>query len=223
MATVGLLTLFAVAVLPGQAARAAARIAARTVLRCSGVRVATEGTDRLERLPACVIVANHASYVDSVALTAALPGRCTFVAGEWWAPIPLLGFLMRRVGTKFVERTDRAQGLADAQRLTEVARRGEWLVLFPEGSLSAVPGLRPFHLGAFLIAANAGLPIVPVSIAGTRAILPPGRRVVHRGVVHLAIGEPIVPAGTGWDAAVATERAARASIAKRCGEPDLGR
>jgi 1-acyl-sn-glycerol-3-phosphate acyltransferase len=224
LAVVGLLTLVAVAVLPGQAARAAAaRIAARTVLRCSGVGVAAEGTDRLERLPACVVVANHASYVDSIALAAALPGRCTFVASEWWAGRPLLGFLMRRIGTQFVERTDRAQGLTDTQRLTEVARRGERLVLFPEGSLSPVPGLRPFHLGAFLIAANAGLPIVPVSIAGTRAILPPGRRVVHCRVVQLAIAEPTVPAGTGWDAAVATERAARASIAKRCGEPDLGR
>jgi 1-acyl-sn-glycerol-3-phosphate acyltransferase len=222
VAVVGLLTLVAVAVLPGRAVRAAARIAARTVLRCSGVRVAAEGTNRLEWPPACVVVANHASYVDSIALAAALPGRCTFVASEWWAPIPLLGFLMRRIGTQFVERTDRAQGLADTQRLTEVARRGERLVLFPEGSLSPVPGLRPFHLGAFLIAANAGRPIVPVAIAGTRAILPRAR-VVHRGVVRIAVAEPIFPAGTGWDAAVATERAARAAIAKRCGEPDLGR
>src|SRR5918999_5781182 len=223
LAVVGLLTLVAVAVLPGQAARAAARIAARTVLRCCGVRVAAEGTEHLERLPACIVVTNHASYVDSIALAAALPARCTFVAGEWWAPIPLLGFLMRRIGTQFVERTDRAQGLADTQRLTEMARRGERLVLFPEGNLSPVPGLRPFHLGAFLIAANAGRPILPVAIAGTRAILPPGRRVVHRGVVHLTVGEPIVPAGTGWDAAIACERAARAAIAERCGDPDLGR
>jgi acyl carrier protein len=223
LAAVGLLTLVAVAVLPGHAARAAASVAARTVLRCSGIGVVADGTDRLEQMPACVMVANHASYVDSIALAAALPGRCTFVASEWWAGRPLLGFLMRRIGTQFVERTDRAQGLADTRRLTEVARRGERLVLFPEGSLSPVPGLRPFHLGAFLIATNAGRPIVPVAIAGTRAILPPGRRVVHRGVVHLTVGVPIVPDGTGWDAAVACERAARAAIAERCSEPDLGR
>jgi 1-acyl-sn-glycerol-3-phosphate acyltransferase len=222
LAVVGLLTLVAVTVLPDRTAHAAARIAARTVLGCSGIRVAAQGIEHLERLPACIVVANHASYVDSIALVAALPGRCTFVASEWWAPIPLLGFLMRRIGTQFVERTDRAQGLADTQRLTEMAQHGERLVLFPEGSLSPVPGLRPFHLGAFLIAANAGLPVVPVSIAGSRATVPRAR-VVRRGVVRIAVGEPIVPAGTGWDAAVATERAARASIAKRCGEPDLGR
>ena len=136
----------------------------------------------------------------------------------------MLGFLLRRIGTQFVERTDRAQGVADIQRLTELARQGERLVLFPEGGLSRVPGLRPFHLGGFLTAANSGRPIVPIAIAGTRAIMPPERALVlHRGVVHLTVGEPIVPTGTGWDAAVASEHAARAAIAERCGEPDLGR
>jgi 1-acyl-sn-glycerol-3-phosphate acyltransferase len=228
LAAVGLALLVAVALLPARAARAAARIAARTLLRCGGIGVVADGTgdgtDRVERLPACIVVANHASYLDSIALAAALPGRCTFVAGERFATTPVLGFLLRRIGTQFVERTDRAQGLADTQRLTEMARRGERLVMFPEGGLSPVPGLRPFHLGAFLIADNAERPIVPVAIAGTRAILPPGRaRVVHRGVVHLAVGEPIVPAGTGWDAAITSERATRAAIAQSCGEPDLGR
>ena len=225
VAAVGLPTLVAIAVRPTTAARAAAaRAAARIVLRLTGIDVVADDASHLERLPAGIVVANHASYLDGVALAAALPGRCTFVAGERFARKPVLGFLLRRIGTQFVERTDRAQGVADIQRLTELARQGERLVLFPEGGLSRIPGLRPFHLGGFLIAANSGRPIVPIAIAGTRAIMSPERALVlHRGVVHLTVGEPIVPTGTGWDAAVASEHAARAAIAERCGEPDLGR
>ncbi|ETT27385.1 AMP-dependent synthetase and ligase [Rhodococcus rhodochrous ATCC 21198] len=222
---VGLPTLIAMAVLPRlPARRAAARRAARGLARLTRTPVTAQGAEHLVRLPNCVVVANHASFLDGIALSTILPGRYTFVAGEVFERKPFIGFLLRRIGTRFVERTEREQSVADADRLVEEARAGGRLVVFPEGALSPVPGLRSFHLGAFVIAARAGLPVVPVAITGTRAMMWPDHgRIIHRGAIHLAVGEPILPSGDGWDAAVALERAARAVIAEHCGEPDSGR
>ncbi|MGH4007149.1 MAG: hypothetical protein ACRDTH_03090 [Pseudonocardiaceae bacterium] len=74
-----------------------------------------------------------------------------------------------------------------------------------------------------MIAASAGLPVVPVAVSGTRAMMWPDHGLlIHRGALQLVVGEPIVLAGDGWDAVMALERAARSVIANRCGEPDLG-
>ncbi|MGW3485571.1 lysophospholipid acyltransferase family protein, partial [Rhodococcus indonesiensis] len=198
--------------------------AARALARLTRTPVTAHGTEHLARLPDCVVVANHASFLDAIAMSAVLPGSYTFVAGEVFERKPFIGFLLRRVGTRFVERTEREQSVADADRLVEAARAGGRLVVFPEGALSPVPGLRSFRLGAFVIAARAGLPVVPVAITGTRAMMWPDHgRIIHRGAVHLVVGAPILPSGDSWDAAVALERAARAVIAAQCGEPDGGR
>ncbi|WP_235884019.1 AMP-binding protein [Saccharopolyspora elongata] len=217
---VGVPTVLAAALLPSRAP-AVARRAARSLALLTGTRLIVANAEQLSRTPACVVVVNHPSYLDGIALMAALPGQYTFVAGEVLATKPVLGFLLRRVGTVFVQRADREQGVADTRRLTVAARAGRRLVLFPEGGLSPLPGLRPFHMGAFVIAAGAGRPVVPVAIHGTRSILQPGsHRFVHCGVVHVTVGEPIHPAGVDWDAAVELEHRARNVISEHCGEPD---
>nr|WP_246471639.1 lysophospholipid acyltransferase family protein [Saccharopolyspora phatthalungensis] len=213
-------TLLAAALFPTTATLIARR-AARGLARLTGTQLIVSHTDQLVRTPACVVVANHPSYLDGIALIAALPGRYTFVAGEVFAAKPVIGLLLRRVGTLFVERPDREQGVADTDRLTRVAREGQRLVIFPEGGLFPVPGLRPFHMGAFVIAARSGRPVIPVAIHGTRDIYPPGQhRFVHHGAVHVTIGEPIYPTGSDWDAAIRLERCARTTISEHCGEPD---
>lgn len=219
---VGLPTLIVVAAVPGLGARRAiVRAAARSLARLTGTRITVDRAERLARLGACVVVANHASLLDGIALSTILPGRFTFVVGEVFEHKPLAGFLLRRVGTRFVERTEREHGVADTQHLMEAARHGECLVVFPEGGLSPVPGLRPFHMGAFMIAAKAGLAVVPVAISGTRAMMWPDHgTIIRRGAIHFVVGEAILPAGDGWDAAIGLERAARAAIAEHCREPD---
>lgn len=225
LVAVGLPTLIAVAVLPGLGARrAVVRAAARSLARVTGTPVTADRAERLTRLSRCVVVVNHSSLLDGIALATILPGRFTFVAGEVFERKPLVGFFLRRVGTRFVERTEREHSVADTYHLMEAARHGECLVVFPEGSLSPVPGLRPFHMGAFVIAANGGLPVVPVAISGTRAMMWPDHgTIIRRGAIHFVVGEAILPAGDGWDAAVELERAARAAIAEHCREPDNAR
>ncbi|WP_068053296.1 AMP-binding protein [Nocardia xishanensis] len=222
LVAVGLPTLIGMAALPRLSARrAVARVAARSLARLTGTRITVDGAEQLVRLSNCVVVANHASLLDSIALSTLLPGRFTFVAGEVFERKPLIGFLLRRVGTRFVERTEREHSVADTHRLMRAARHGEYLVVFPEGSLSPVPGLRPFHMGAFVIAAKAGLPVVPVAISGTRAMMWPDHgAIIRRGAIHVVVGEAIRPDGDGWGAAIGLERAARAAIAAHCKEPD---
>ncbi len=222
LVVVGLPTLIVVAVVPGLGARrTVVRAAARSLAWLTRTAVTVDRAERLARLSNCVVVANHASLLDGIALSMIVPGRFTFVAGEVFERKPLVGFLLRRVGTRFVERTEREHSVADTHNLLEGARHGECLVVFPEGGLSPVPGLRPFHMGAFVIAAKAGLPVVPVAIAGTRAMMWPDHgTIIRRGAIHFVVGEGISPAGDGWDAAIGLERAARAVIAENCGEPD---
>ena len=90
----------------------------------------------------------------------------------------------------------------------------------PSG-LARAPSLRPFHLGAFVAAAEANRPILPVAIRGTRSMLRPGHKFLRRGSVTVAVGDPIHLLGSGWLGAMHLEREARAFILRECGEPDL--
>lgn len=221
-AAVALPTLLVVSLLPRQAwRRAAARRGVIALLRITGTPLAVHGRERLPRDRPVVIVANHASYLDSFALTAVLPASCTFVAGEIFGRKPVIGFVLRRLGVEFVERARHEQAVADAQRIARKSAGGETFVFFPEGGLSTTPGLRPFHLGAFVVAATTGRPVVPVAIAGTRWMLPPGAPVVRPGMIHITLLDPIGPAGSTWDDAVALQRTVRASILHHCGEADI--
>src|SRR5690348_11387405 len=166
-------TLLATLVLPGvHRRRAAARSGARAFLRVAGMRLTVRC---LDRLPAgqCVVVSNHASYIDGVVFTAALPPRFGFVIKREMNGVPLAGLLLRRLGSEFVERFNRNRGAADARRVLRNATNGNSLVFFPEGTFTRTPGLLKFHTGAFLIAARAGCPIVPAVVRGTRHALSP--------------------------------------------------
>lgn len=220
-ALVGLPTLSAVAVMPSLAGRRRlVRAAARSLLWLSGTPVSVRGATDLPAGAPCVVVSNHQSWLDAVLLTAWLPPRFVFVAGEVFERQRVAGFLMRRIGTQFVTRFDPSQGVAEAAHLAELMADHS-LMIFPEGGLSRVPGLRPFHLGAFVAAAESHRPVVPLAIRGTRSMLRPGHRFTRRGSVHVVVGEPILAEGEGWLAAVHLGREARQFVLGHCGEPDL--
>jgi len=153
---VGLTALLLLAVLPDVARRrAAARAAARTFLRLAAMPLTVRFP---EHIPPgqCVVVCNHASYLDGIVLTAALPPRFGFVIKREMAAVPLAGAVLRRLGSEFVERFNRQRGAADARRVLRNASNGHSLVFFPEGTFTRTPGLLKFHTGAFATAARAG-------------------------------------------------------------------
>ncbi len=220
---VGLLTLVLLIVLPRLAQRrAAARTLARLFLFAAGLPLTVRFA---ENLPAgqCVVVCNHASYLDGIVLTAALPPQFGFVIKREMAQVPLAGALLKRLGSQFVERFDRHRSAADARRVLRSASRGASVVFFPEGTFTRTPGLLKFHLGAFVTAVRVGCPLVPAVVRGTRRALPPSGALPVPGRLELQILSAIAPPVSVPDEHVAPRlrEAARTAMLAALGEPDL--
>jgi 1-acyl-sn-glycerol-3-phosphate acyltransferase len=210
----GSLALIIVLLLPGlERRRAVARAAARAFLRLAGMRLEVKG---LDQLPAgqCVVVANHASYLDGLVLQAALPPRFGFVIKREMSRVPLAASLLHRIGAEFVERFDRNKGAVDARRVLKKAATGQSLVFFPEGTFSAQPGLRKFQAGAFLAAARAGCPVVPAAVRGTREALPPRHVLPRATAISVELLSAVAPLATdsGRAATELSERAREAIL-----------
>ena len=211
----------AVAVAPAGRRWAVMRGGARALFRLTRVPLQVTGLEHLPAGQACVLVANHASYLDGVVLVATLPGEFGFVAKAELARRLIPGLFLRRIGAVFVERFDPRQGVADTERSARLLRAGRALCFFPEGTFGRLPGLAPFHMGAFVAAARTGVPVVPVVIRGTRSVLRADSWSAHRAPVGVRITAPILPRGGDWGDAVGLRDAARAAILERLGEPDL--
>ena len=211
------------AVLPGQSARMRfARGVAKILVRSCGLTLSVTGLEHLPPQGAAVIVANHSSYLDAMVLTALLPPRVHFAAKREFIRVPVVGYMMRRLGAHFVERVDPERGVEDTREVLAAARRGETVAFFPEGTFSRAPGLRSFRLGAFVVATESGAPIVPIVLRGTRSALREGRWLLERQPIDVVVGSPIAPAGRGWSAAVQLRDQVRQIMLRACGEPDLG-
>src|SRR5262245_28162820 len=172
-----------------RARRAIAHFTSATFFRLAGMRITVIDADLLPA-DACVVVANHASYIDGVVLKAALPARFSFVIKKEVTQVPLVGFLLRRIGSEFVDRFNRHAGGMDARRLIKAAGAGQALAFFPEGTFFARPGVGKFHTGAFAIAARTQLPVVPIAIRGTRHIMPAGRVLPRLGRIDVHVLPP---------------------------------
>jgi acyl carrier protein len=198
-----------------------ARRGTRVFLRLAGIHLTHSGLEPLAGAEGVVVVANHASYLDGLVLLAALPIPVSFIAKGEFRRNPLVGPFLRRLGAQLVERFDWQQGAADAHAAVETLKAGRSLMFFPEGTLARAPGLLPFHMGAFVAAAETGAPVYPLVISGTRSVLRDREWYPRRAPVHIAGCEPLCVDGDGWNAAVALRDAARDAIFRRLGEPDL--
>ncbi len=192
----------------------------RWLRRLAFIRLSVSGQDRV---PApgrpFVLVANHQSYLDALALIEAVPRPLAFVAKRELAANRLLRLFLARLGTVFVERFDPHRSAAEAGRLADELRAGRLLAFFPEGTFRDQPGLLPFRMGAFSTAAEAGVLVLPVALRGTRALMPGDSFFPRPGGAEVSIGPPIPPTAAGWEGAVALREAARAYIAAHAGEP----
>jgi 1-acyl-sn-glycerol-3-phosphate acyltransferase len=158
----------------------------RAFLRIAGVPFSVEGLERLPKSP-CVVVANHASYIDAIVIVAALPPEFAFVIKKEMVSVPLAGLLLRRLGSEFVERFDRHKGAADARRVLKLAASGQSLMFFPEGTFDETRQIGKFLGGAFTIAMRAHMPVVAIAIHGTRDVMPPGGLSIYRLPIRVQI------------------------------------
>jgi len=215
-------TAFAVILLPRRGWRFfVLRRNLRLLTRLAGLPLTVQGREHPRAVDGVVVIANHASWIDGAVLASVLPDSPVFVVGAELARAAWSGPFLRRLGVEFVQRATQEQGAADTRRLISATRAGHTVVLFPEGRLSQVPGLRAFRLGAFVTAVEAHVPVVPVAIRGTRSLLPPGHRMPRHASVSVDVGEPIDTDKPGWAGAVELQRAARDRVLARCDEPDI--
>jgi 1-acyl-sn-glycerol-3-phosphate acyltransferase len=169
----------------------------------------------------CVVIANHSSYLDGIILTAALPPRFSFLIKHEMARIPVAGFVLRGLGSQFVDRESAGHRHRTARRLITTAATGNAFAVFPEGTFGREPGLGPFQLGAFVAARRARTAVVPVAITGARHKLPAGSWLPAPGPITVWIGAAIESHDYPDTRTLAA--ATRARILARLGEPDVTR
>ena len=173
-----------------------ARAWARMLLRVSFVGLKIEGLEKIDPQGSYVFVANHLSYMDTPGILAAIPVQFRFMAKKGLFKIPFLGYHLSRAGHISVPRDnprEAVRSMAEAGRI--IRERGISILIFPEGGRSPNARLQPFREGAFYIAINAGVQVVPVAISGSEKVLPFGSGTVSPGNVLVRIGDPIPTAG----------------------------
>ena len=210
--------------LPGRTLWRCARACARLAAALSGLSIATANASALPREgQAGIVVCNHQSYLDGLVLTAALNRPVRFVVKAELAESKLLAQPLRKLGVLFVERFDARAGVSSMQAAGRALAQGETLVVFPEGTFKRMPGLLPFHLGAFVTAIDNDTAVVPLAIRGTRSILRAHTWFPRRGPIEIEFGDPIPPpqAADRWARVTALRDATRAVLLSLCGEPDL--
>ena len=177
----------------------------------------------IDNLPTdnCVVVANHASYLDGVLLKGYLPWRFSFVIKGEMRDFAPAHFLLRRAGAKFVERSDIKGSTRDARHIVRAAQAGESLAFFPEGTFLEEPGVGRFLPGAFVAAVKGEMPVVPIAISGSRYMLPANHFMPKRGPLTIDILPPIAPGDAEFASSRALAEAARLRILGVLDEPDL--
>jgi acyl carrier protein len=198
-----------------------ARTGVRLLCWLTGIRVSVKGMEKFPPEGRLLVACNHMSYLDGLILAGILPRRCAFVAKAELRRNPALRIALERLGTVFVERFDAEKGLEDVEKIAAYAGQGLNPFFFVEGTFQRMPGLLPFQMGAFVLAVRQQLPVVPMTIRGTRNILRAGSWFPRRGKVEITVGEVCRPAGNDWQAAIELRGRVREEILRHLGEPDL--
>lgn len=195
---------------------------ARSCLRATGADLHVIGRDRVDPSRSYVVVANHLSNLDVVVCFLAIPLPIRFLAKKELFRVPILSQAMRSIGIIEVERGGRSGVIQAVNAQSEaVIARGHSLIIFPEGTRSRDGELQPFKKGAFVMAANSGMPLLPVTIVGTRDIWPPSGLIRRGGRVDVYIDHPIETSGVPRNEIEALRRRTQTQIAVRYETPRL--
>lgn len=185
----------------GRSYAAHARFWGRLGIRLAGVRVSVSGSDHLPAGP-IIVMSNHASNFDILALQGFFPRPLSWIAKKELFQIPIFGQSMRYGGYIPLDRGDGRKALKSMDEAADQIRGGKSVIIFPEGTRTRDGKLLPFKRGGFLLAARAGVPVVPVTIAGSFQINPGGALQLYGGTISIRIHQPItVPEGMKRSAA----------------------
>jgi 1-acyl-sn-glycerol-3-phosphate acyltransferase len=162
-------------------------------VRLAGIRVETIGLEKIDPARTYIFMSNHASNIDPPLLLPLIPQRTSVMAKRELFRYPLLGTIMRIGALVPVNRGDREAGIAAVEVATEVVRRGISMTIYVEGKRSLDGKLLPFKKGPFYLAIEAGVPVVPITIAGSHSVMPKRRFSITPGRVRVIFHDAIEP------------------------------
>jgi 1-acyl-sn-glycerol-3-phosphate acyltransferase len=193
----------------GYFAHACARAWSWLILTTTGVEVDVVGLEKLTPGTTYIFVANHSSHYDTPVVFTHLPYQVRIIAKQSLAMFPVLGWHLKRGGHLFVDRKDPDRS-GILTRWRALVSQGLSLIVYPEGTRTRDGHVARFKAGSFLLAIQAGLPIVPLSIVGNRAVMPKGRLRTEPArvslIVHDPIQPPVIPEPTVHDAKALADR-----------------
>jgi 1-acyl-sn-glycerol-3-phosphate acyltransferase len=175
----------------GNLAHKVASLWSESLLWVSGIRVKVIGKSNLDPTRPYIYMCNHQSNADIPVLMARLKVQFRWLAKAELFNVPLFGYAMKRAGSVSIDRSDSHSAIRSLKHAAKTIREGTSVVIFPEGTRSMDGNIRPFKQGGFVLAIEAGVPIVPVILHGTRAIMPKNQIAITPGDVVLEIRPPI--------------------------------
>jgi len=175
------------------------RLWAWIVIRVTGVRLEIEGKEKITKGQAYVIVANHQSHFDALAIVLTLGIQFRWVAKKELLKVPLFGQALYASRNIFVDRSDRTRAIESLNRGIKRLPQGVGLFFFAEGSRSPDGTIQPFKKGGFIAAVESGMPVLPVIVKGSRSILPKKSLVFNPGTIRILVADPIKTEGYALD------------------------
>ena len=177
----------------GNAVLPLARFWARILLWICRVKLVVEGAQRIQPPGPYLFLSNHQSQFDILAVVLAIPLQFRILAKKELFYIPVFGWVLKLSGFVGIDRSNREKAIQSLERAADKLRAGTSLLIYAEGTRSPDGALLPFKKGGFVLAIQAGMPILPIVIQGSREILPKGSLTIRPGTIRLTFGDPIDP------------------------------
>lgn len=204
--------LFCLVVPNGNAVLPLARLWARILLAICRVELVIEGAQRITPPGPFLFLSNHQSQFDILAVVLAIPLQFRILAKKELFYIPVFGWVLKLAGFVGIDRGNREKAIRSLDQAAQRLRQGMSLLIYAEGTRSLDGRLLPFKKGGFVLAIQAGVPILPIVIQGSREILPKGSLTIRPGTIRLTVGEPIDPARFTLERKEALMEAVRAAM-----------
>jgi len=174
-----------------RAAYSVGKLWSRLILKTNRIRLDSVGLERIDPDRSYVFMANHASHLDPPAIAVSIPNILRFIGKRSLARIPVFGPAARMAGVIFIDRGDSERSVAALNRTIKVLKNGTSTLFFAEGTRSPDGRLLPFKKGGVMLALQAGLPIVPVTVTGSHSLFPKKQWFIRPGTLRIEVGEPI--------------------------------